>query len=240
MKRIKWSRDEYILTLNLYYKFRKGGPSKNHPEVIKCSNLLRSMNPSASIEDDKYRNSNGVYLRLMNYRSCDPFWLEQGKAGMNSGSKGKCKEIWEEFEDHPEEVQELANQIQLENFSNDIIVNGHSENNNGVKEGKKLLRIHYSRERKSQRKKKLKQFLKDHGKIFCEACDSEYKNYKTIAQVERVFEVHHKVALSNSLNTVETKLDDLVVLCANCHRAVHSVTPYLEVNELKKHLSSKN
>ena len=73
MKRINWSRDEYILTLNLYYKFRKGGPSKNDPEVIKCSNLLRSMNPSASMEDEKYRNVNGIYLRLMNYRSCDPF-----------------------------------------------------------------------------------------------------------------------------------------------------------------------
>ena len=56
MKRINWSRDEYILTLNLYYKFRKGGPSKNDPEVIKCSNLLRSMNPSVSMEDEKYRN----------------------------------------------------------------------------------------------------------------------------------------------------------------------------------------
>ena len=113
MRRIKWSRDEYILALNLYNKFQKGGPSKNDPEVIKCSNVLRSMNPEASADDAKYRNANGVYLRLMNYRSCDPYWLNQGKKGMDSGSKGKCKEIWEEFDGHEDYVKDLAVEIKL-------------------------------------------------------------------------------------------------------------------------------
>ena len=241
MRRIKWSRDEYILALNLYNKFQKGGPSKNDPEVIKCSNVLRSMNPEASADDAKYRNANGVYLRLMNYRSCDPYWLNQGKKGMDSGSKGKCKEIWEEFEGYHEDVEDLANQIELEASNNNYKDNSNTQSENietGVKEGKKLLRIHYSRERRSQRKQKLKLFFETHGKIFCEACGNEHKNYKDIAQLERIFEVHHKVALSNSHKTIETKLEDLAVLCANCHRAVHSVTPYLEVSKLQNHLAT--
>ncbi|MFL2819274.1 MAG: HNH endonuclease [Candidatus Puniceispirillales bacterium] len=241
MRRIKWSRDEYILTLNLYYKFQKGGPSKNDTEVIKCSNLLRSMNPTASAEDTRFRNANGIYLRLMNYRACDPYWLNQGKVGMKSGSKGKCKEIWEEFEGHPEEVQDLANQIALEiSVDNHLKSNQSEENIIGVREGKKLLRTHYSRERKSQRKKKLKLFFEQHGKIYCEACKNEHKYYKEIAQLERIFEVHHKIALSDSLKTIETRLEDLAVLCANCHRAVHSVNPYLSVKDLRKYFDQHN
>ena len=118
MKRIKWVRDEYILALNLYYKFRTGAPSKKDPELINCSNLLRSMNPFESERNPKFRNVNGIYLRLMNYRSCDPFWLNQGKKGMDSGLKGKCKEIWDEFEDAPKKVEELANKIETEIIKN--------------------------------------------------------------------------------------------------------------------------
>ncbi len=113
MRRIKWVRDEYILVLNLYYKYRTGAPSKKDPELINYSNLLRSMNPSEAESNPKFRNVNGIYLRLMNYRSCDPYWLNQGKKGMDSGSKGKCKEIWEEFDGHEDYVKDLAVEIKL-------------------------------------------------------------------------------------------------------------------------------
>jgi predicted HNH restriction endonuclease len=39
---------------------------------------------------------------------------------------------------------------------------------------------------------------------------------------DKVFEVHHRAPLSKASAPVRTTLDDLAVLCANCHRTVHS------------------
>ncbi len=47
-------------------------------------------------------------------------------------------------------------------------------------------------------------------------------------------EVHHLVPLSASAESVTTTLNDLAVLCSNCHRIIHRSTPMLSVAELSK------
>jgi len=237
MKRILWSRDEYILILELYFRFREVAPAKTDPILKEYSDYLRSMNANIANSEPKYRNENGIYMRLMNYRSCDPHWLNQGKVGMDSGSKGRCKEIWDEFSGDADLVISLADEIKRElpkkiNTANSQNI---ATSTTSTLEGKKRLRIHYSRERSSQRKQKLAEVQNQKGKTSCEACNATDNQYSNI-KANSIFEVHHIIPLSRADGEIETKLQDLAVLCANCHRAIHSINPMPSVIEFKKNI----
>ena len=237
----RWCRDEYILILELYFQFRETAPAKNDPILIEYSNYLRSMNTDFAVKEPKYRNANGVYLRLMNYRSCDPFWTTQGKVGMTAGSTGKCKEIWEEFSGDSETVKLLASEIKLELEQNQNSVSRQSQEVESTSsfEGRKRLRIHYSRERASQRKQKIALTIKLNGELRCEVCEITEEKYISI-RTHSIFEVHHIIPLAKADGEIETKLEDLAVLCANCHKAIHSIEPIPSVNSFKSENISIN
>ncbi len=223
-KRINWTRDEYILALELYLKYPKSAPSKSDPILSEYSHLMRSMHPIEASSDPAFRNENGVYLRLMNYRAVDPYWTSQGKVGMTSGKAGKCREIWEEFEDSPDLVFVLADEIKSEISYESRKANGlfsQELEEKGIQEGKRIMTRHFRRERSpSLRKKKLKEQFNIRGFNHCEACNQDGAIYR--CESERILEVHHTVPLQNSESIVETKLSDLTILCANCHKAIHA------------------
>lgn len=90
-------------------------------------------------------------------------------------------------------------------------------------EGQRLLRSHYARERSSRlRHDKLLAFCKEHGQLFCEICGFTASTNQPEPFTDRAYEVHHKRPLAAAASTVRTTLQDLAVLCANCHRAVHA------------------
>ena len=90
-------------------------------------------------------------------------------------------------------------------------------------EGATKLRTHYSRERsRFLVQKKRKAFFSEHGQLKCEICGlSEGEKYPQEFGTPFI-EVHHKKPLSSAPSEVRTNLDDLVLLCANCHRVIHS------------------
>lgn len=93
----------------------------------------------------------------------------------------------------------------------------------GATEGQRLLRAHYARERSPRlRQDKLHAFRNTHGKLFCELCGFEASGHDPEPFTNRAFEVHHKDPLASVIQPVRTTLNDLAVLCANCHRAVHA------------------
>jgi hypothetical protein len=47
-------------------------------------------------------------------------------------------------------------------------------------------------------------------------------------------EVHHLVPLSALTESVTTTLDDLAILCSNCHRIIHRASPMLSIAELSR------
>lgn len=94
-----------------------------------------------------------------------------------------------------------------------------------VQEGEKRLRAHYVRERSPRlREDKLTEFREAHGDLHCELClEGQVPRYpRDLA--ERMFEVHHRSPLAQASTPVRTTLGDLAVLCANCHRSVHSTS----------------
>ena len=90
-------------------------------------------------------------------------------------------------------------------------------------EGATKLRLHYSRERSQFLvKQKRKAYISKHGHLKCELCGlAEGEKYPKNFGVPFI-EVHHRIPLSSAPSEVRTNLEDLVLLCANCHRVIHS------------------
>lgn len=100
-------------------------------------------------------------------------------------------------------------------------------------EGNPRLVAHLQRERNSTIvKKKRTQVLAETGALCCEICGFDFK--KVYGEHGKEFcEVHHLISLHKSDGIVETKLSDLAIVCSNCHRILHRVSPMPSISELK-------
>jgi hypothetical protein len=88
-------------------------------------------------------------------------------------------------------------------------------------EGARKLVKHLRRERDAGLARDAKAaFAKANGnRLFCEACGVEpFKVYGV-----EVIEAHHKIPLSLYNEAKETVIEDLLMLCPSCHRAVHRI-----------------
>tara|TARA_B110000240_G_scaffold197376_1_gene252375 strand:+ start:341 stop:1222 length:882 start_codon:yes stop_codon:yes gene_type:complete len=91
----------------------------------------------------------------------------------------------------------------------------------GVMEGKRKLSLHYKIERNSNiiKMKKLEE-KKNKGSLACEICNFNFEK-KYGAKGRDYIECHHNTPLSRIKYGSVTKLSDLSLLCANCHRMIH-------------------
>ena len=93
-----WTRDELILALNVYLQHQSKLPNKGSDEIEKLSQLLNRLGNSlfpASERSSTFRNVNGVYMKLMNFRRHDPDYLKKGKTGLSRGSNAEA-DVWAE------------------------------------------------------------------------------------------------------------------------------------------------
>ena len=103
-------------------------------------------------------------------------------------------------------------------------------------EGALKLVTHLKRERNVSLVRKAKsEFIKNNkGRLFCQSCGIEpIKVYGS-----EVIEVHHILPLSKSDEDRVTEIKDLMMLCPNCHRAVHRQED-CDINEVIKSLGTK-
>lgn len=150
-----------------------------------------------------------------------------------TGGIGKSN-VW--FADK-EESQEIVNKVMA------LIKNGGAfslpdvDQNTSIKEGNPRLISHFRRERNSTIvKAKKAAVLKATGKLCCEACGFDFKEvYGDIG--EGFCEVHHLRPLSEENGEVETRLQDLAIICSNCHRIIHKTDPMFSIKKLSKHLT---
>jgi 5-methylcytosine-specific restriction enzyme A len=70
------------------------------------------------------------------------------------------------------------------------------------------------------------------GELKCEACDFLMDRTYHCLPAD-VFEVHHRLPLADAMAKVETRLEDLAILCANCHRAIHKSQPLIGVEAFR-------
>ncbi|MDQ3705610.1 MAG: hypothetical protein M3437_10390 [Chloroflexota bacterium] len=104
-----WSREELILALDLY--IREGMPDKSHPEIIKLSQLLNQLSANMPHPDGtRFRNPNGVAMKLANFAALDPAYHGRG---LTSGGKGDQK-VWDEFRLDRQRLKDEAARIRQE------------------------------------------------------------------------------------------------------------------------------
>lgn len=88
-------------------------------------------------------------------------------------------------------------------------------------EGRLLLREHVHRERNRQLVVEAKRYFKrKYGKLFCEICGFCFEEvYGKLG--EDFIEAHHIKPVSQIKKGERTRIEDLMMLCSNCHSMVH-------------------
>lgn len=99
-------------------------------------------------------------------------------------------------------------------------------------EGRLLFRQHVARERNGKlRTAKIKAVLARTGAIACEVCSFDFERAYGPRGAGYI-ECHHVVPLHVS-GPVTTKLEDLALVCSNCHRMIHRSAPWPTPAELR-------
>ena len=59
------------------------------------------------------------------------------------------------------------------------------------------------------------------GRLACEHCQMDWYAIYSPEIAEGIFDIHHTIPVAEMSDRHETALQDLLCLCANCHRAEH-------------------
>lgn len=100
------------------------------------------------------------------------------------------------------------------------------------REGNQRIVQHLLRERSRQVvAKKKSAVLRLTGRLDCEVCSFNFTD--AFGQRGEDFcEVHHLMPLSVSNGEVRTRLEQLAIVCSNCHRMLHR-NPWIRIEELR-------
>lgn len=101
-------------------------------------------------------------------------------------------------------------------------------------EGKEKYRIHKAKERNQKliALKKHKSFLQNPN-LPCEICGFSFKvKYGELG--DKFIEAHHIFPISELTEETESKLNDLILVCSNCHKMIHKRRPWLTMEEIRK------
>lgn len=234
-----WSRDELILALDLYLRHRNHIPGKTSSEIAELSLLLNGMARQAGEgREATYRNLNGVYMKLMNFRRFDSDYTREGKVGLQRGNRLE-EEVWSHYANDVALLnsvsQAIRTTIQGGELRGDLQTFEYGDEE--AVEGGVLTALHTRRERNRRLvDRKKSQVRKRDGQLKCEACGFDFE--ETYGDRGRGFiECHHVKPLYTLAEAQTTRLDDLVLLCSNCHRMVHASRPWLTVDDLRSTLS---
>lgn len=126
----------------------------------------------------------------------------------------------------------LKTRVEIVKELQEVYKVGLTEDDESFPEGKQVLKQHLVRERNPKLIARAKELYKQkHGKLKCEVCHFDFeKEYGKIGA--DYIEGHHTKPVSEMLHNEETKVEDIAMVCANCHRMLHRRRPWLTLNEL--------
>lgn len=234
-----WSRDELILALDVYFDIKPATPLPQNPDVVGLSKFLRTIafRESEKISDN-FRSPASIVMKLMNFRNFDPNYKGKGLSSVGRTDRT----VWNEFSADPTSLKRLGNAIRAgyRLFSSAKERAELDDEIEEAMEGNILTRIHISRERNPRlvRAKKNK-VLREIGSLSCEVCGFNFER-KYGARGQGYIECHHIRPLHTVMRRTSTRLADLAVVCANCHRMLHSSRPWPTISQLRSELVSEN
>ncbi|HET8892541.1 MAG TPA: HNH endonuclease [Gaiellaceae bacterium] len=216
-----------MLALDLYFR---EGPNAPRTSTDELSHILRAFPIEAELAADPgFRSEASVRTKLANFRALDP----RATGGLTHGSALDAA-IWGEFQHDRNGLASLASVIRAAVQSGETAeVEQPDVDFVEAEEGAILTRLHRVRERSRKLVQRKKQrALRQHGELACEACGFVYATrYGPLGA--NFIECHHRQPVSDLLPGSKTTLEDLALVCANCHRMIHCRRPWLTVEELR-------
>lgn len=226
-----WVQDELLLALDLY--LRVGLADASHPEVIELSQFLQSL-PIHPIDSRSsgFRSPSSVALKLANLANHDPAFYGEPTHGAKAD-----EEVWKLWADRKPELRKAAISLRQVMLQGSAPAVDDLEESIEVPEGRVLFREHVVRERnKKLRERKIREALDATGVIECEVCNFNFLKFYG-ERGRGYIESHHIVPL-HLLGETKTRLEDLALICSNCHRMIHRSKPWLTPAELRKILNT--
>lgn len=208
----RWTREEIILALDLYFKCEGKIPSANDPRVQNLSKLLRSMpHHGGAARQNTYRNPDGVAFKLQNLRQLDTH------RGLGNVSR-MDRAVWDEFGTSPQKVSNLASLIRA---GIDVLNTAQDEvpHYEVFSEGRVVTEAHSRLERNPRLRARLIELHRKAGDLSCELCERTSRESRS-PFAESIYEAHHVIPLAVGGERV-TRISDMALLCACCHRVVH-------------------
>lgn len=229
-----WSRDELVLALDLYFTNPANPPHKGSFAVAELSALLNKMHRLQGVSASAtLRNENGVYLKMMNLRALDPAFTSLGKVGMQSGGKLE-RVVWAEYEGRREALAADATGLRqtVTDADEEAVMKLPAADTYEGEEGGVVMRLHKRYERDPRLIAEKRKAAAAAGSLSCEVCGFNFRAaYGELG--DGYIEVHHTKPVHTLLAGTKTTLEDLALLCANCHRMAHRKRIPLTLNAIR-------
>ena len=167
---------------------------------------------------------------LGNFLGIDP---QHNQSGLSRNNQLQTT-VWNDFIDNPQRLRRTSEAIETAISVGDPEVHPATVDDEEVfPEGHILSRQHILRERnRAAVAAKIDHVLRNEGLLACEVCGFDFLEF--YGELGRGFaECHHLVPLAEVAFHRNTRLKDLAIVCANCHRMLHRARPVLTLGALK-------
>ncbi|WP_349826578.1 HNH endonuclease [Brevibacterium litoralis] len=229
-----WIREELLVVAHAMrtksLRSNKPGWSKLEPkdeESAWASSLLRNapFHPQAD-RDEKFRGPGSIRAKSENLRTARPDYIQKG----TKTTKAEV-EFAKIYHDNDERLALAAQEVEetiLKHAGQKFFAPTEITHPSGAAEGKSISVVSRRYERSwVLRQAKIDAVLRGGGVIQCEVCNFNFaKVYGP--RGEGYIEVHHVEPLHET-GERWTVINDLVLLCSNCHRIIHrepaTITP---------------
>ena len=205
-----WTREEVILALELYNSLGGLIPGPSDQRVIALSEELRSLpyHREAS-KVNSFRNPAGVAFKLQNIRQV------AGGQGLPHTAKVD-RAVWDNFGNDKAATSAAA---RIRSGLKIAKLDDPPGEEFEFAEGRAVTEAHIRIERNKSIRKALLKARHSAGNLRCDVCLCNGLRLDASIR-ESLFEAHHLKPISMT-GPVITRLIDMALLCANCHRLMH-------------------
>ena len=210
-----WNRDETLLALDVYFANQGRNLSARDPKILELSETLRSLPyHQEAARQPTFRNPDGAAFKIQNLKS-----QETGRGLRNVSRMDRA--IWSEFGGNPDEVARLASLIRSGITAAPAEEANPDEEDIEFYEGRLLTRAHLRRERNRRLRVELLRRRREKDAVVCDLCGQRHLDVAPEFR-EIAFEGHHVTPIAVA-GYGPTRLSDVALLCATCHRLIHRV-----------------
>jgi 5-methylcytosine-specific restriction protein A len=230
-RRLDWEWAEVVLACDLVERNGWRPLSDTDPRVIELSALLQRMQLHPVNERrSNFRNVNSVRRKTYDIATWHPD--QEGRARTHGGRTDR--QVIAEFRANPERMHAWAEVIRKAAAEGDstVPVLPEIDENPSALEGQFFLRWHVGRERNRRlRERKIVDVMHRCSALACEVCSFDFE--KTYGERGNGYIECHHVAPLHVTGPIRNTIEDLALLCANCHRMVHRRQPWPTPAELR-------